>query len=195
MTQAEYMLLFADRLGRMPMERKQEILEDILAHFRDGAEQGIPEDKLAEGLGDPEALAREYRATFAAEQAHKKPTVHNVWRVIFAGIGMGMLNLIFAVPIGAAVFAVWVSLLVSGGAMALAGVAAAILSLVDLIVPLSFVVVGYPVGMIFAGISIAALGGLLVIGTVYMGRWLGRVTVRYVKTNVDIIIGRRKEHE
>lgn len=194
MTQAEYMLIFADKLGNLPMERKEEILQDILAHFREGAKEGIPEGELAEGLGNPETLAKEYRATFATERAQESPSVHNVGRLIFAGIGMGMLNLLFALPIGAAVFVVWVSLLASGGVMVLSGVAATALSLVGLFVPLPFAYNPYPAAMVFAGLCIASLGGLLLIGTVAMGRWLGRLTTRYVKTNVDIIIGRRKEH-
>lgn len=195
MTQAEYMAVFTGRLGSLPIQRKQEIIEDILDHFREGAQEGVPEETLAERLGEPEMLAKEYCAQFATESASKKPSVSNIWRVIFAGIGMGMLNLVITLPIAASAFAVWISLLVTGGALILSGALVFVVTIVDLIIPLPFAAIAYPVAGIFGGLSITALGGLLLISMLYSGRWLGRVTSKYVGTNVDIIIGRRKQNE
>jgi len=195
MTQAEYMAVFTNRLGKMPMQRRQEIIEDILSHFREGAEEGVPEETLADGLGAPDVLAREYSAQFATERATVKPSPSNVWRVIFAGIGMGMLNLMFMLPIAAVIFSLWISLLVTGGALVLSGLAVFFVVLVDLIAHLPFALIVYPTVSIFGGLCIASLGGLMIIGMLYLGRWLGRITAKYVAANVDIIIGRRKQNE
>jgi uncharacterized membrane protein len=194
MTRAEYMLRFTQKLGNLPDGRKQEIIEDIMAHFAEGAEAGIGEETLAEGLGQPETLAKEYRATFATEVAKKKPSVGNVLRAVWAGIGMGMLNLIFVLPIVLVIFAVWLSLLITAVAMGISGALAAVLTLVHIIIPLSFVAVAYPALTVFAGIAIAALGALLFIGVLYAGRFLGKAIVRYVQANIEIIAGRRKQN-
>ncbi len=194
MTRADYMLRFTEKLGGLPHERKQEIVEDILAHFTDGAAAGISEETLAQGLGQPEILAREYRATFATEAARDKPSMGNVMRAVWAGIGMGMLNLIFVLPLGTAVFAVWLSLLISGVAMGLAGILSSLLTLINMVVPLAFVAIAYPLATVFGGIAIAALGALLFIGILYAGRSMGKALVRYIQANLQIISGRRKQH-
>ncbi len=194
MTKAEYMMWFTDRLKKIPDDRRQEIIEDIMAHFTDGASEGIPEETLSEGLGPPETLAKEYRAIYATEQASAKPSIANVMRVVWAGIGMGMLNLIFVLPFAAAIFAVWLTLIMSGVAMAIVGAIAMLISLINLIIPLSFAYIPYPVGTIFVCLMTASLGALLFIGSLYMGRALAKYVTRYVEANIEIISGRRKKN-
>ncbi len=194
MTRAEYMVRLVDKLGNLPEVRRREIVEEILAHFNDGGSEGVSEEELAEGLGPPEVLAKEYRAAYASEQASVRPTVGNVMRVVWAGMGMGMLNLIFVLPVVAVLFAVWISLAATGGAMALAGALAAILSIVSMIIPIAFVVNAYPIAAIFACLMIASLGGLILIGSLRLGGAMGKFIARYVRTNIEIISGRRKQN-
>ncbi len=194
MTRAEYMIRLTDKLGNLPEGRRREIVEEILAHFNDGGSEGISDEALAEGLGSPELLAKEYRAAYASEQASIKPSIGNVMRVVWAGIGMGMLNLIFVIPIAAVLFAVWISLVATGGAMALAGTLSAILSAVSLIIPIPFIAVGYPLAAVFACLMIASLGGLILIGSLRLGGAWGKFTAKYVRTNIEIISGRRKQN-
>ncbi len=194
MTRAEYMIRLTDKLSSMPEVRRREIVEEILAHFNDGGSEGISDEALAEGLGSPELLAKEYRAAYASEQASIKPSIGNVMRVVWAGMGMGMLNLIFVLPIVAIVFAVWLSLVVMGGAMALAGALAAILAIISIIIPIAFVYIAYPVISIFACVMIASLGGLILIGSLRLGGAMGKFIARYVRTNIEIISGKRKQN-
>jgi uncharacterized membrane protein len=64
----------------------------------EGEKAGIPE-VLAEGLGAPEALARAYVIEFETERAPRdKTTFGNVMRMIWAALGVGLLNVIFALP-------------------------------------------------------------------------------------------------
>ena len=192
MTRAEYMVRLGDKLGNLPEGRRREIVEEILAHFNDGGSEGISDEALADGLGQPELLAKEYRAAYASEQASIKPSIGNVMRVVWAGIGMGMLNLIFVLPIVAALFAVWISLVVCGAVMAIAGVLGAILAAINLMIPIAFV--AYPAASIFACLAAAALGGLLLIGSLYMGKAMGKFIAGYVRANMEIISGRRKQN-
>ncbi len=194
MTRAEYMIRLTDKLHNLPEARRREIVEEILAHFNDGGSEGISDEALAEGLGPPELLAKDYRAAYASEQASIKPTIGNVMRVVWAGLGMGMLNLIFVLPIVAVLFAVWIALVCMGGAMALAGALAAVLAIVSLIIPIAFAYIAYPVMSIFAFIMIAALGGLILIGSIYLGKAMGKALARYVRTNMEIISGKRKQN-
>ncbi len=194
MTRAEYMIRLTDKLSNLPEVRRREIVEEILAHFNDGGSEGVSDEELAEGLGSPEQLAKDYRAAYASEQASIKPSIGNVMRVVWAGIGMGMLNLIFVLPIAAVLFAVWLSLVVTGGAMAVAGALSMILAIISMIIPIAFAAVAYPVATIFACIMIASLGGLILIGSLRLGGALGKFIARYVRTNIEIISGRRKQN-
>ncbi len=194
MNRAEYMVRLGDKLGNLPEMRRREIVEEILAHFNDGGSEGISEETLAEGLGPPEVLAKEYRAAYASEQASVKPSIGNVMRVVWAGMGMGMLNLIFVLPIVAIVFAVWISLVVMGGAMALAGALSAIFAIISVIIPIAFAYVPYPILAFFACLMIASLGGLILIGSLRLGGAMGRFIARYVRTNIEIISGKRKQN-
>ncbi len=194
MTRAEYMIRLADKLHNLPEIRRREIVEEILAHFNDGGSEGISDEALAEGLGPPEILAKEYRAAYASEQASVKPSIGNVMRVVWAGIGMGMLNLIFVLPIVAALFAVWLSLVITGGAMALVGALTAILSIVSIIFPMALISIVYPIASVFVCLMVASLGGLLLIGSLRLGGAWGKFIARYVCTNIEIISGKRKQN-
>jgi len=195
MTQVQYMANLHHALKPLPEQRREEILEDIRLHFSEGLEQGVDEETLAEGLGDMNAMVREYRALYATERAQQNPSVGNYLRAIWAGIGMGLLNLIFVLPIAAAIFAVWIGLLVAGVSMALGGALAALITLLDMVFPMNFVLVLNPWINVFGGIALCCMGSLISIGMIVFGRWLGKGLISYIQVNIDIIAGRRKNRE
>ena len=194
MTQADYMKRLEKNIQKLPPARRQEILDDIRAHFTEGVASGKEEAALCESLGPPELLAREYRSIHAAERAKDDFSAGNVFRANWAGFGMLLLNVIFVVPIAAGVFAVWVSLAAAGIAMAVAGFFSMFAvwfggAIVTIVVP-----VAYPIAGFFAALLVCALGLLLCIGMFYAGRALLRVTKQYLQANLTIITGRRKSN-
>ena len=195
MTQAQYMTRLEELLKRMPHERRAEILRDIAEHFSEGVLQGKSEQELSAQLGGPELLAREYRAMDAAQRAEEKVSIGNIMRVIWAGIGMGMLNLILALPIALALFGVWLAFTVVGIALPLAGAVAGLAILVNFIVPLPFILVSYPWASLFGCIFIASLGSLIFIGMLWVSKRLYKAVIGYVRVNVSIISGRRKMND
>lgn len=195
MTQIEYMQRLEGQLSALPAHRREEILADIQSHFHEGTQSGLEESALAEGLGPPESLGKEFRALYATEQAKDHPSGRNLFRAVLAGIGMGMVNLIFVFPFAAAGFAVWLSLLLSGFAMGLGGIAGALGSLVKAIYPaMPLIHIPYPWPMLFASLAMAALGGLLIIGMILAGRALGKAIARYIQANLDIVLERKRQH-
>lgn len=193
MTQAEYMKRLEKSIRKLPPARRQEIMDDIRAHFLEGIEAGQTEEALCDGLGPPELLAREYRSIYAAEQAKDEFSAGNVFRAIWAGVGMTLLNLIFVVPLAAGVLAVWVALAVSGIAMAVAGFFSMFAVLLGSSLVSFIPVASYPmiVGF-FACLLVCALGALLCVGMFYAGRMLLRFAKSYVQANLTIITGRRR---
>ncbi|MDL2234221.1 DUF1700 domain-containing protein [Ruminococcaceae bacterium OttesenSCG-928-L11] len=59
-TQHEFLSRLLAGIASLPSQRIQEIEDDIRRHFDEGRENGEGEQALAEKLGDPEALAKEY---------------------------------------------------------------------------------------------------------------------------------------
>jgi uncharacterized membrane protein len=194
MTQEVYLKRLRASLKKMPADRANEICEDIRLHFTEAVQAGESPEAISEALGEPETLAKEYRATEAAQTAYRHSTVGNAMRAVWAGIGLGMLNLMIVLPIVASLFACWVGFMASGISMAVSGAVAVLVILLNFLVPLSFVFVEYPLFFLFACIAICGLGILLSIGMVYAGKWMLRVLIGYVKGNIDIIVGRRQAH-
>lgn len=191
MTHSQYMQQFSAKLSKLPQSLKQEILEDINSHFEEGTEAGISEETLAERLGAPESLAREYLASYAREQAEARPTFGNMVQFIWASIGVGLFYLILVLPIVLIYTMVWIALIFSAGMLILAGVLIPLFIIVNAISPLASVSVGYPMFTFFVTIALGALGGLLWIFLIRIGKVHGRWLVRVVKKQTDKVKRRR----
>ncbi|MDR2657663.1 MAG: DUF1700 domain-containing protein [Oscillospiraceae bacterium] len=190
MTREIYVRRLETLLKKLPPEKRWGITEDINMHFIEGNAAGKSDAALAEGLGAPESLARAYMLEFAADRATRDASVGNVMRMIWAALGVGLVNVIIALPVWLAVVAVWLSLLAAGVSAAVGGVVAAFFSLIDWFVPLPFVNAPMHITAISGGAAIASLGGLTVIGTMYLGKWLLKLLARYLQANRTIIAKR-----
>lgn len=193
MTQIEFMQRFKRGIASIPKERQQEIIEDISQHFEEGIAANMGEAELAAQLGNPELLAKEYRASQAVERANDHMTAGNVLSVIWAAIGMGMLNLILIFPIWISLFVAWISLMAASLAMTIAGVGGFLGVIIGLLSSNTLVYVTYPLASIFACIASTSLGLLLGIGMLHAGKWFARVTLQYVQANLGIITRKRRK--
>jgi uncharacterized membrane protein len=195
MTQREFIDAVSRHLKGLTDEEKRDILADYEEHFALGKEAGKSEEEIAAKLGDPKSLARQYRAGTMVRRAEEKHTVANVLNVVIAALALGMFNLIFVLPLFFAVLGVLVGLLGAALGIAVGGLASAVLSLASLfvahwVVPVAFAGVGF-----FAGIGLACLGVLMCIGCFYIIKYTGIGLVKYVKFNINIASGERKQEE
>lgn len=191
MTHSQYMQQFSEKLSKLPKSLKQEIIEDINAHFSEGAEAGISEEALANKLGSPESLAREYLANYAGEQAEARPTLGNMMHFVWTSIGLGLFDLILLFPILLVYAILWISFMFCAGVLILVGVLVPLLIIINAIVPLSYVSIGYPPFMFFLTIAMGALGGLLWVFLADAGRAQGRWLVHMIKKQTKKVNRRR----
>ena len=98
MNQQEFIRQLQDALARLPQQEKQEIIADYQEYFRDGLAAGRSEADIAAGLGDPQQLARELMARHHIARWEDRKTVGNLFAVVGAIAGMGLLNFLLAVP-------------------------------------------------------------------------------------------------
>lgn len=191
MTRAEYMKRLEAGLSGLPPERLREVLDDIDAHFDEGMVAEYTEETLAEGLGTPEVLAREFKAEYAVDRAQEKPSFGNYMRVFWAAIGMGLLYLLVIIPVVAVLAALWLSLLAVGIALSAVGIVVPLLVLSNFFIPWSFVEVVYPWFTLAAAVALGSLGGLICIYTVRAGMAMGRRFAQGIQRQIDKMKGRR----
>jgi len=194
MTQHEFIDNLSRYLRGLTEEEKQDILSDFEEHFALGREAGKSEEEIAAALGEPKSLARQYRAETMVRRVQQKHSVANVLNVIIAALALGMFNLIFVLPLFLAVLGVLIGLLAASLGVALGGLGAAIGSIVALIAPWGIPVVVSGVGF-FTGIGLCALGILMGVGCFYVIKYTGMGLVKYVKFNINIASGKKKEEE
>lgn len=198
---------FIDRLhlgiSMLPRERISEIIGDIHRHFDEGQAGGSTEEELADMLGSPEDLAKDYIALFAGQleqpQGPKAQTraqepaqeqKRGYGASILGAIALIFVDLILVLPLWVSVAAAWIALLASGGACAVAGAAALVGSVFQSLSPF---MVSYPAVAMFGGITAIAFGLLLVIGTVWLGKRLWRANRWLVRLHRQVITGRRDD--
>ena len=194
MTQHEFIDSLSRHLRGLTEEEKKDILADYQEHFAIGKESGKSEEEISAALGDPRALAKQYRAETMVRRVQEKHSVTNVLNVIIAALALGMFNLIFVLPLFFAVLGVLIGLLAASVGVALGGLGAAIGSILALIIPWGIPGVVSGVGL-FTGIGLAALGILMGVGCFYVIKYTGIGLVKYVKFNIDIASGKKKEEE
>lgn len=194
MTQREFIDIMSRHLKGLTEEEKRDILSDYEEHFAMGRESGKSEEEIAAALGDPKTLAKQYRAETMVRRVQEKRSVTNVLNVIIAALALGMFNLIFILPLFLAVFGILIGLLAASVGIALGGAAAAIGSIAVLVIPRGIPAILSGVGF-FTGVGLAALGVLMGVGCFYVIKYTGAGFVKYVKFNIDIASGKKKEEE
>jgi uncharacterized membrane protein len=188
-------LKFLEELNRLlsdlPQATREDIVYDYEEHFRNGLEEGKPEEEIALALGDPSAIARQYRANFAVEQAETKTTTANVFRAVFATVSLGFFNLVFVVGPFIGLLGILLGLFVAAGGITAAGISAFLGTVFAPILPFTFSAADVSgagrIVVLFASIGFAAFGLLFLIGDYYLARWFYRLTIRYLRFNLNII--------
>lgn len=191
MNKNEYLTKLKNELGNVDNIAKDEIIYDFTEHFDAGLEQGKTEEEIAEALGDPRVNAKQYRAEYIVQQAHKNSSGVNVFRAIFAAISLGFFNLIFMLPIFAVIFSIIVSLFAISLSLTFSGFAVILATILDPLIPWTQI---NPAILIFGSVSITALGLLFGIGTIQLTKWCLRATAGYIKANIKVI-GNNKEND
>jgi uncharacterized membrane protein len=185
----EFLITLERSLSNFTNDERREILYDYEEHFRIGEEIGKSEEQLIGELGDPDQIARQYRANQRIDLAEAEPSTKNIFRAVFAAISLGFFNLIFVFGpfmgiVGALIgfFAAAIGITVAGGGMMLGVLLAPVIP--------EFINLpgGAAAGMfIFYGAGTMALGALFFIGVCYITKYFYIGTVKYLKWNLSII--------
>lgn len=175
-------------LSGLPADEKQDILYDYHEHFNIGLEQGKTEDQISEALGDPKTIGRQFKAGHAVKRAEENKSAGNIFRAIFAALGLGFFNLIFILWIFIAAAGIIAGLAAAALGTTIGGIAILIVSIFQPVLPGTFNYTINPGAGIFLSVGLIAFGLLFSIGVYYLVKIFYNITVKYLKMNLSIII-------
>lgn len=78
MNKNEFLYTLKQHLVGLDQEQTQEILADFEEHFANGLQQGKSEQELAQELGDPGDIGRQYQESLAEGQSHQ--AIRSSWQ-------------------------------------------------------------------------------------------------------------------
>lgn len=76
MTRTEYFQQLSTALSDLDTKSREELLNDLAAHFDEGAQSGLSEEEIAARLGDPAEMAKEYRESVSSKSEPASPSAN-----------------------------------------------------------------------------------------------------------------------
>ncbi|MBW9147157.1 DUF1700 domain-containing protein [Clostridium sp. CM027] len=192
MNKNEFMKELSRNLSNLREEEKQDILIDYDEYFTIGAEKGRSEEDIAISLGEPRTIAKQLRANYMIEKAQNTKSSANIGRAIIAAVGLGFFNIILLGPfIG--IVGVLIGLYATAFGFTISGIGVVLGTFLKLIFPSYISMDVNWIISIAIGMGLSAVGALMFIGCKHLTKWLYKVTIKYLKTNIKIINGKEEQ--
>ncbi|MBW9148281.1 DUF1700 domain-containing protein [Clostridium sp. CM028] len=192
MNKNEFMKELSRNLSNLREEEKQDILTDYDEYFTIGAEKGRSEEDIAISLGEPRTIAKQLRANYMIEKAQNTKSSGNIGRAIIAAVGLGFFNIILLGPfIG--IVGVLIGLYATAFGFTISGIVVVLGTFLKLIFPSYISMDVNWIISIAIGMGLSAVGALMFIGCKHLTKWLYKVTIKYLKTNIKIINGKEEQ--
>ena len=191
MNKKEFLGRLSELIKDIPGEEKKDILFDYEEHFRIGLEKGRKEEEIAASLGDPKVIAKQSRASCILREAEKTTSASNIMRAIFAAVGLGFFNLVIVLGPAIGLIGILVALFAAAFAITVSGAAVLFGTLLGPVFAWNVYIPFAAVVSIPLGIGLTALGLLSIIGTFYLTKFFYKLSISYLKMNLQIITNRR----
>ncbi|MCM3785555.1 DUF1700 domain-containing protein [Neobacillus mesonae] len=212
MNRRMFMTALERELRPLEESERMELLSDYDQHFVMGLSEGKTEEEIARELGNPRELAQEALGDRYASPSSSSRMAYNIaygssnnsdmpftagmpymtesksspraFRNFFSAIGLFFLNLIFALPVFATIWSVWLAFAVT----AAAGVLAPFLALADFMFQEKTVIWAEA----FVSITMLGIGILFGIFSLWSAKKLAKLTLGYARWNFDVLKGRER---
>lgn len=194
MNRIEFLKILINSLGNISTEDKLEIQADYDEHFSAGLEEGKTEEEIAQFLGDPKAIAKQFKAECALKNAEINTSAGNIIRAIIAVLSLGFFNLVFVLGPFLAVLGILAGLFSSALAVTISGI---VLFFSTIFYPFFSTSINTsqnmdffplaPIVSILLSIGLTSAGILFIIGNTYLIKFLYNLTIKYLKLNLKII--------
>lgn len=192
MKKKEFLQKLDAGLSSLSKEEREDILADYEEHFRVGAKKKRSESAIAKELGSPADIIKQLKLDSALAHAKEKASPKNVWRAVFATIGLGFVNIVIVLSIFCAVWAVIISLFATGLAVTASGISLMIACWFLPTLGIPYISGSSVIGVFFVGIGLTLFGILFSIGSYYVTKLVMRLIVKYLQFNRKIIRGAKE---
>jgi len=171
-------------LKRLPADERRDIIQDFEEHFIFGLEEGKPEEEIAASLGSPDKIAKELLASYHLEKVEATATTGNMFRAVWAVIGLGFFNLVIVLG----PFIALAGVVLAGWTSSVAFIVSPLLVLINLLLyPETFAFFD-----LFFSMMLSGLGLFIAIGMFFATRGFINGFVRYLQFNVKLVKGGMK---
>lgn len=181
MTKEQFLTKLESVLNKLPLDERQDILQDFEEHFAFGKEEGKTEEEISASLGSPQQIGKELLANYHIEKVEAAASTGNIFRAVWAVIGLGFFNLVIVLG----PFIALVAILAAGWVAGVTFTLAPILELINIaIYPFTF---GW--FNLFFSMVLSGLGLFITIGMYFATRAMMNGFVRYLKFNTRLVKG------
>jgi len=194
MNKIEFMKELSRNLTNIPVEEKHDISIDYDEYFIIGVEKGRSEEDIALSLGEPKTIAKQLKANYMIEKAQNTETSGNIIRAVIAAVGLGLFNIIFILGPFIGVIGILIGLYGATFGLTLGGIGVVLGTFLKPLFPnyismnVNFLI------SISIGIGLSALGALMFIGCGHLSKFIYKITIKYLKTNIKIINGHEERN-
>ncbi|WP_461421171.1 DUF1700 domain-containing protein [Gudongella sp.] len=186
MTRNEYLSKLKSYLSDLREGELREILLDYEEHFNIGREKGKTDDEISAELGSPKEVAESILSTIHTESYNEKAAPNDGSRRFLIFLLLLGLNLVFVLGPVAAVLGVIVGIFGAGIGFVVGGIGLIFGA------PFAGFISGFVPGILTSvsfGIGLGALGGLVFILGIVLGKLFYRLMSMYIDWNKRIING------
>ena len=181
MTKETFLKQLDSSLKRLPVEERQDILQDYEEHFANALADGKTEEEIAASLGSPNQIGKELLASHHLEKVETSMTTGNIVRAVWAVIGLGFFNLVIV----AGPFFGLVGVLIAAWGVSAGFTVSPILMLINTIMyPQSFTIFE-----LFFSLLLSGIGLFIGIGMFFATKTVFNLFIRYLKFNASIVKG------
>ncbi|MGE8203140.1 DUF1700 domain-containing protein [Heyndrickxia sp. NPDC080065] len=181
MGRTEFLKELESNLSKVPERDRKDMLYDFEEHFTIGLESGKSEEEVVLELGDPQMIAKDLIADYRINAAEANHSLPNITRAMLATISLSFFNIVFLLGPIIGLIGVYFGLCVT----------AFVLTISPLLAVISIFFSGFEDFMLqfFISIVLCALGLLLSIAMITVGKFFYNIILRYIKFNLKIIKG------
>lgn len=166
-------------LTKLPQDERQEIIQDYQEYFIIGLEEGKTEEQIAAGLGSPSQIAKELSATYHLEKVENTSSAGNIFRAVWAVIGLGFFNLVIVLG----PFIGLVGIILGGWALSLGFILSPLGALINAVWG------AFQLFDLFVSLALCGIGIFIGIGMLFATKAISKGFIRYLKFNASLVKG------
>jgi uncharacterized membrane protein len=198
MNQKSFINELQTRLIFLPKERVKDIVSDYEEHFAEGLSKGLSEEQIAQRLGQPKTIAKQYKIKDLLGDESTPITIGKVLRVLYIGLSLAFFNILFVAGLYIGLLGTYFASVITNIALIMTGLFVIVLAVFPTLTtvpwletqsgPIRLDLLPIDRTMLFLlATGFVSLFLITFIGLMIVGKWIAKGTVTYIRSNVSII--------